>query len=408
MRFVLEIIARIQHKCGRDFPIGVRYSGEEWVRGRPRHWTKRVRVAKLLEEHGVAFVDISAGIFEAPAAVMDPMYYPQGWNTYTAEEVKKHVKIPVITSHTLRDPDYCEKILAEGKADLVGLSRQMIADPYWANKALRRPAGGDPQVHLLPGRLLAGIADDQAAHALRDQPGGGRRAVHRTWSRPRTSLPRGGGRRRPRRHGGGAHRHAARPPGDVFEKTGELGGAILYCCTVPGKHKMRWYADWLRDQMQKLGVEVRLHTSAGRRGARSVRRGDPGHRRPRRRGPTCPGIDLPLVVHLRRRAALPDGAAASSTPAASRRRPSAARRVLVWGDHFGAADAAEKLAAEGKQVYVVTENREFAPWMEPCHRDVMIKRFAGGNGEGLKGKPFAHPVTVIPNTTVTRSGPTAR
>ena len=30
-----------------------------------------------------AWLDISAGIFEAPGAVMDPMYYPQGWNTYT-------------------------------------------------------------------------------------------------------------------------------------------------------------------------------------------------------------------------------------------------------------------------------------------------------------------------------------
>jgi hypothetical protein len=32
---------------------------------------------------------------------------------------------------------------------------------------------------------------------------------------------------------------------------------------------------------------------------------------------------------------------------------------------------------------------------------VMVKRFAGGNGEGLKGKPFEHPVTVIPSSTVT-------
>ncbi len=79
--------------------------------------------------------------------------------------------------------------------------------------------------------------------------------------------------------------------------------------------------------------------------------------------------------------------------------------VLVWGDHFGAADAAEKLAFEGKQVYVVTEAAEFAQWMEPCHRDVMLKRFAGGNGEGLKGNPFAHPVTVIPRTTVTQISP---
>jgi len=74
--------------------------------------------------------------------------------------------------------------------------------------------------------------------------------------------------------------------------------------------------------------------------------------------------------------------------------------VLVWGDHFGAADAAEKLAAEGRKVYVVTENREFAQWMEPCHRDVLMKRFAGGNAEGLTGKTFEKPVTVIPGTTV--------
>jgi thioredoxin reductase len=75
--------------------------------------------------------------------------------------------------------------------------------------------------------------------------------------------------------------------------------------------------------------------------------------------------------------------------------------VLIWGDHYGAADAAEKLAGDGHRVFVVTENREFAQWLEPCHKDVMLKRFAGSNGEGLKGPPFAHPVTVIPNTTVT-------
>ena len=96
---------------------------------------------------------------------------------------------------------------------------------------------------------------------------------------------------------------------------------------------------------------------------------------------------------------------ASSIIPASRRRPTCGQTVLVWGDHFGAADAAEKLAFEGKKVYVVTEAAEFAQWMEPCHRDVMFKRFAGGNGEGLKGNPFAHPVTVIPRTTVTQISP---
>ena len=80
-------------------------------------------------------------------------------------------------------------------------------------------------------------------------------------------------------------------------------------------------------------------------------------------------------------------------------------RVLIWGDHFGAADAAEKLGVDGKKVYVVTEASEFALWMEPCHKDVMLKRFAGSNGEGLKSKTFDHPVSVIPGTTVVEIGP---
>ncbi|HXL02949.1 MAG TPA: hypothetical protein PK016_07545, partial [Candidatus Atribacteria bacterium] len=74
--------------------------------------------------------------------------------------------------------------------------------------------------------------------------------------------------------------------------------------------------------------------------------------------------------------------------------------VLVWGDYFGAADAVEKLGFEGKKVFVVTKNKEFASWMEPCHRDVMMKRMAGGNGEGLKTRTYAHPVTVITESTV--------
>ncbi|MHC4682382.1 MAG: FAD-dependent oxidoreductase, partial [Planctomycetota bacterium] len=47
---------------------------------------------------------------------------------------------------------------------------------------------------------------------------------------------------------------------------------------------------------------------------------------------------------------------------------------------------------------------EFAEWMEPCHRDVMMKRFACGNGEGLKSKTYKHPVTIISNSSVLEIG----
>jgi 2,4-dienoyl-CoA reductase-like NADH-dependent reductase (Old Yellow Enzyme family)/thioredoxin reductase len=401
MRFVLEIVSRIKHKCGSDFPIGLRYSGEEWLEG-ARTLEESVRIAQLLEQHGVAFVDISAGIFESPGTVMDPMYYPQGWNTYAAEEVKKHVQIPVITSHTLRDPAYCEKILAEERADMVGLSRQMIADPYWAHKAYQRqPEEIRKCISCLVGCWQESLMVRRHCRCAINPAMGDERFLHLKPAERKYSLAIVGG--------GPGGMEAARIAtlrghrATIFERSGELGGAILYCCTVPGKHKMRWYADWLRRQITKLKVEVRYHTVPGvdelkpfdavvlASGGRVAR-------------PEVPGIDLPLVCTfedvLRCRTEnceyYPKDKAAPVE---------CGQTVLIWGDHFAAADTAEKLGVEGRKVYVVTQNREFAQWMEPCHRDVMLKRFAGGNGEGLQSKTFAQPVTVIPNSTVVEIKP---
>ena len=397
MRFVLEIVSRIKLKCGRGFPIGIRYSGVEWVEG-ARTLEESIRVAQLMQEIGVAYVDISAGMFESPGAVMDPIYYPEGWNTYAAAEVKNHVKIPVITSHSLRNPDYCERILAEGKADLVGFSRQLIADPYWANKA----QAGKPEeirrcISCLVGCWQESLMIKRDMRCAINPAVGDERFIHLPPAREPAKLAIIGG--------GPAGMEAARIAAlrghqpTIFEKTGELGGAILYCCTVPGKAKMRWYADWLRDQMKKLGVAIELGVEPDverlrgfdavliATGSRIVR-------------PAIPGIDLPFVVTFG------DLLRCKNTKCeyfpANRPAPvECGGTALIWGDHFGAADAAERLGHAGKEVIVVTPQREFAEWMEPCHRDVMMKRFSGGNGEGLRGKAFAKPVSIIGQSTVT-------
>jgi 2,4-dienoyl-CoA reductase-like NADH-dependent reductase (Old Yellow Enzyme family)/thioredoxin reductase len=400
MRIALEILDRIQHKCGRDYPVGIRYSGEEWVEG-GRTIDETVRAAQLFEQHGAAFLDISAGTFEAPGSVMDPMYYPQGWNTYTAEAVKKNVSVPVITSHSLRSPSYCERILAEGKADLVGLSRQMIADPYWANKAFaRQPREIRKCISCLTGCWQESLMIKRHMRCAINPAVGDERFIEFEPASQRFRVAVVGG--------GPAGMEAARIATlrghrvTLFEKTAELGGAILYCCSVPGKHKMRWYADWLRLQMKNLSVDVAYRSTPNvevLRGFDAVILATGGrvHR------PDIPGIDSGNVVTFEdvlrcdvdrceyRYAGQPAPEATGGT-------------VLVWGDHFAAADTAEKMAGDGKKVYVVTERPEFAQWMEPCHRDVMFKRFAGGNGEGLRGKTFDHAVTVLTGTTVMAIG----
>ena len=401
MRFPIEIIHTIQFKCGPDFPIGIRYSGEEWIEG-GRMLEESVRAAELFEGHGVAFLDISAGIFEMPGPTMDPMYYPQGWNTYTADEIKKHVKIPVITSHTLRDPDYCEKILAEGKTDMVGLSRQLIADPYWADKA---NAGKKEEIRrcisCLVGCWQESLMIKRHMRCAINPAIGDERFIDFGPAESKLKVAVVGG--------GPAGLEAARIATlrghkvTVFEKTGEVGGAILYCCTVAGKNKMRWYADWIRRQIKKLGVPIKYESVPKPEDLKDfdavlVCTGSEVVR------PDIRGIDSDRVCTFE------DVLRCKSKsceywPKKGKAEPAeVGDTVLIWGDHFGAADAAEKLGAAGKKVYIVTENSGFASWMEPCHKDVMQKRFNGGQGEGLSGKTFKHPVTIIPDSSVLEIG----
>jgi 2,4-dienoyl-CoA reductase-like NADH-dependent reductase (Old Yellow Enzyme family)/thioredoxin reductase len=396
MRFTMEIVSRIQMKCGKDFPLGIRYSGDEWIEG-GRRLDETVKVAMLMEEMGLAYVDISAGIFESPGAVMDPMYYPEGWNTYTAEEVKRHVNIPVITSHSLRNPDYCEKILSEGKADIVGLSRQLIADAYWANKAsLGKKEEIRRCISCLVGCWQESLMVKRDMRCAINPAVGDERFIHIKPAEESCKVAIAGG--------GPAGMEAARVctlrghKVTLFEKTGELGGAMLYCCTVPGKNKMRWHADWLRRQIAKLGVEVRYWNEPK---VKDLKKYDvvlaaAGSRVLR---PDIPGVDLSFVTTFE------DVLRCKNTkceyyPKDKQKPFKCGKNVLIWGDHFGAADSAEMLGSSGMKITIVTENRDFAEWMEPCHRDVMMKRFSCGNGEGLKSKKYAHPVTIIPNSSI--------
>ena len=394
MRLTLAVVDQIHKKCGKSFPVLVRYSFDEWVPN-GRTLDEGVEIARMLEEAGCAAVDLSMGLQESAGAGFDPMPYPQGWATYAAEATKKAIRIPVITSHSLRDPEYCEQIIAEGKTDLVGLSRQMLADPYWPVKAqygrirsIRKCIsclGGCWQESLMAKHEIAcsinpGCGNEAFAHMKRT-------------SRPVRLAVVGGG---------PAGMEAARVATErghsvtLFERSGELGGAMLYCCLVPGKEKMRWYLDWIRDQMLDLKVDVRLNhaPTLGELSAYDVVVnatgavsyvpdviGNADDVVPFEEAMTCPKI------------------ACDCHPGA-RKMHKLGQRVLVWGDHYAAVDTISFLASIGKDVTVVTENREFAAEVEVIHMYVARKRYAQGDAEVLQSRPYKYPVKILTETTV--------
>jgi 2,4-dienoyl-CoA reductase-like NADH-dependent reductase (Old Yellow Enzyme family) len=395
MRFVLEIIDRIKVKCGEDFPILVRYSGEEH-KDDGRKLEESIRIAKTFEAAGVAALDISAGIFDLAESVMDPMYYEEGWCTYAAEAIKKEVDIPVITSHSLKHPDYCDQIIGEGKTDMVGLSRQLIADPYWANKArIGKPEEIRTCISCLVGCWSESLLIKHEMRCAVNPATGDDRFLDLTPAKKSMNIAVVGG--------GVAGMEAARIAAlrghkvTLFEQNPELGGILRTCCMVPPKMKMKWYMDWLRRQIKNLGVDVRLNTKATvdvlkdydvtlcGAGSKTV-------------VPDIPGAEKAVkfedvLVCVKKNC--------EYWPKEGKPEPAkVGQKVIVYGNHYGATDTAEALALRGKEVIYVTEEAEFAPGLEVVHRETLKTRFAGGNGAGLEGRPIKIPVEIKLNTSI--------
>lgn len=146
VRFVREILAAIRKECGPRFPIELRMSGSELFDG-GYDLEEGCRIAAALEDL-VDLIQVSAGSYQFGFSVTHPSQFrAHGCNVYLAEEIKKHVSVPVGTLGGLSDADQMESIIAEGKADYVAMGRALLADPEIPNKILAN--AGDQIVKCL-------------------------------------------------------------------------------------------------------------------------------------------------------------------------------------------------------------------------------------------------------------------
>jgi len=166
IRFFKETTLKMKSALGQDgFLVGARYSIYEGIPGGfgttgPQEViedpSEGFAFAKMAEELGMDFINVSAGIPAITAEIVRPSkHYPEGVYRHFgwAGAVKKSVKIPVIGSgysylrdgkNDLKEPDpskksflyYAEKNLKDGQVDLVGIGRQSFADPLFAKKIL--------------------------------------------------------------------------------------------------------------------------------------------------------------------------------------------------------------------------------------------------------------------------------
>ena len=134
-RFLEQVFKRCREYVGEDFPIIVRLSGTDYEPG-GMTIEDTIYYAKRLEELGCAAIDVSGGDHHQMIHQVSPMQIPRGHNVWAAEAIKKEVNIPVFATGSITQPQFAEEILASGKADFISMGRPLLADPYWAKKAM--------------------------------------------------------------------------------------------------------------------------------------------------------------------------------------------------------------------------------------------------------------------------------
>ena len=134
MRLFLEIISNIRKKTGGDFPILCRISGADLLDGKGYNLEDTKKMAPMLEKAGVNQIDVMAGWHNANVAMIQTQV-PQGSWVYLAEGVKSVVSIPVAAGTQIQDIDVAERVVAEGRVDMVYMARALVADPALPIKA---------------------------------------------------------------------------------------------------------------------------------------------------------------------------------------------------------------------------------------------------------------------------------
>ncbi len=133
VRFPVEIIQMVREGIGKDFPLGVRMAGNDFVEGSTTDETTP-RVAQAYERAGADILNVTGGWHESKVPQL-PMDLPRGGFSFLAMNIRNAVSIPVMASNRISTPAQAEKIIRNGQADMVNLGRVLIADPFWPQKA---------------------------------------------------------------------------------------------------------------------------------------------------------------------------------------------------------------------------------------------------------------------------------
>jgi len=138
MRFAREILKAVRRGAGPDLAVGMRLSGAEMDHDGLDD-IECLEIARALAQDGVLdYLNVTAGTSAGLAGslhIVPAMSFETGYTAPLAATIRAEIDIPVFVAGRINQPQIAEEILASGQADMCGMTRAMITDPYMPQKA---------------------------------------------------------------------------------------------------------------------------------------------------------------------------------------------------------------------------------------------------------------------------------
>lgn len=260
MRFPLEVFQEVRRRVGKDFPVCVKISTTDFMPG-GLPVEEAIEFSCRLENAGVDVIHASAGGLMTVHHTISPIYFPQGCNVDLAAMVKKAVGVPVIAVGSINRLEMAEEIVAAGKADMIGITRPLMADPYFPQKG-REGKVNDirPCIRCTEGCFGSIVANAPVICTVNAEQAADYEQTLESVAKPRKVAVVGGG-----PAGLEAARVAAIKGHNVtlYEKRG-LGGNLIEDSTPDYKKERRQLITYFKTQLDKLGVAVKQEEATAR------------------------------------------------------------------------------------------------------------------------------------------------
>ena len=265
MRFSTMVTEAVRKAVGPDFIVGIRLvADEDWDKGLSRE--EGIEIARRLAGSGtIDFLNIIRGHIDHDAALNEVIPI-QGMRSAPhldfAGDVRAATKFPVFHAARIGDVATARHAIADGKLDMVGMTRAHIADPHIVKKIM---AGEEDRIRPCVG----------ATYCLdRIYEGGEALCIHNAATSREAEIPHDIEKAEAPRKAvvigaGPAGLEAARVLAerghsvDVLEATSQAGGQVNLLVRNSRRKEMIGIVDWRLSELERLGVAIHYDIYAG-------------------------------------------------------------------------------------------------------------------------------------------------